>query len=230
VISRSHHNLLRRVPLFPPRFRLRHHHKRAVVPIHMRHPLKQPQLQLVMFRRLPVILQRLRASRLLRRAHHRQIPNLQQFRRREKHHVHRVVVNRIAQASLIHHQSPHPCPLRLHRASQPGRPRPNTQNVVSIHNPHVPRGVSAPARRILAGALRPFSRVALACVVAPFSFPCPVAHPFRGEAVPNTRNSPLFLLAIRVAQSLLTVLLGVLPVVCPRTDLASGPWVLFSET
>jgi len=80
--------------------------------------------QFVVLRRLPVILQRLRARRLLP-ATPSQIANLQQFRRGEKHHVYRIVVNGNCTSSPYPLTSARiPAPLRLHRASQPRRPAP----------------------------------------------------------------------------------------------------------
>src|SRR5208282_1683984 len=52
----------------------------------------------------------------------------------KKHHVDRVVVNRVAQAAFVDHQRVHPRALGLDGAGQPGRPRANANNVVSCHN------------------------------------------------------------------------------------------------
>ena len=104
--------------------RLRHHGEVAVMAVHSQHALKQPQLQFVVLCRLPVILQRLDAHGLFRRANQRQVADFQQFRSREEHHVDRVVVNRVAQAALVDHQRPHSRALRLDGAGQPGGPAP----------------------------------------------------------------------------------------------------------
>src|SRR6516225_1326339 len=82
---------------------------------------------------LAVILQRFQSRGLVSQAHHRQITDLQQFRRREKHHIHRIIVNRIAQAALVNHQRPHPRALRLHGARQSGRPRSHPNEVICGH-------------------------------------------------------------------------------------------------
>src|SRR5215472_14530522 len=86
-----------------------------------------------MLRALAVILQRFQSRGLVSQAHHRQIADLQQFRRREKHHIHRIIVNRIAQAALVNHQRPHPRALRLHGARQSGRPRSHANDVICGH-------------------------------------------------------------------------------------------------
>ncbi len=157
VIAGRHHNLLRVVFLFAPAGRLRNHREPAVLPVHVQHFFKQPQLEAVMLRTLPVIFQSLNPRRLVPARHHRQPADLQQLRRRKKHHVHRVVVNRIAQASLVNHQRPHPHPLRLHSASQPGRPRSNANNVISIHNLSISRSINRLHTQCSAAPKAPFT-------------------------------------------------------------------------
>src|SRR5579859_184957 len=86
-----------------------------------------------MLRRLAVILKRLGTHRLLCRANQRQVADLEEFRRGEKHHVDGIVENRVAQTAFLDHQRFHSRAACLDGASQPGGSRANANDVVSRH-------------------------------------------------------------------------------------------------
>src|SRR6266478_702900 len=103
-----------------------------------------------MLRGFAVILQRLDARGFFVRTDQRQITNLQQLRGGEEHHVHRVVVDGIAQASLVEHQRAHARAPRFDGRGQPGWARANADNVVICHRFSVcrePRGIANRASR-----------------------------------------------------------------------------------
>ena len=81
----------------------------------------------------PVVLQRFDARGLFRGAHHGQISNFEQLGRREKHHVYRVVIDGIAEATLVDHQRPHPGAFGFNRRRQAGRACANANQVVLFH-------------------------------------------------------------------------------------------------
>jgi NAD-dependent DNA ligase len=57
-----------------------------------------------MFHAFAVILERFLAGGILGGACERQIANFEKLRRREKHHIDGIMVQRVAQAALVNHQ------------------------------------------------------------------------------------------------------------------------------
>src|SRR5712664_1497136 len=110
-----------------------YHHEISILAIDPQHALVQPQFKRIVLGRPPVVFQRLDTSGLFRRANQRQVTNFQQLRRCEKHHVHRVVEDRIAEACFVNDQRPHSGALRFNGRRQARRPRANADNVVGFH-------------------------------------------------------------------------------------------------
>ncbi len=133
VVPCRHDDFPRQITLRHAAFRARDHFKPAVSSADPLDAFIQPQLELIMLRRLAVVLERLQPGRLLRRTHQRQVANFKQFRSREEDHVDRVVEERIAKATLVDHQGPHPRSARLDRRGEPGRSRPDTDQIIGSH-------------------------------------------------------------------------------------------------
>src|SRR5437588_697923 len=133
VVPRGHGNLFAPVSLLRSLLRFRYYREVAVLSIDPHYPLVQLQFQRVVLRRLPVVFQRFNASRLFRRANQGQITNFEQFRRREKDHVHGIMKDRIAKACFVDDQRPYSRALGFNGGGQARRPRPNANNVVCTH-------------------------------------------------------------------------------------------------
>jgi hypothetical protein len=103
--------------------------KIAILPAHTFHALILPNIQLIVLSNLAVVLQSLIPVRFLVGRRKRNIANLKQFRRGEKRHVRGIVKERIAKATLIDRNRAKSRPLRLNRASQSCRSRPDHQYV-----------------------------------------------------------------------------------------------------
>ena len=105
----------------------------AVAALDAIHAFKEPDIQRIVLRRFSVILERLVPRRLLRGANERQIPDFQQLGSGEKHHVHRVMKQRVAQATLVDHQGPHARAARFDGASEAGGTRADADQIVCCH-------------------------------------------------------------------------------------------------
>src|SRR5438876_371271 len=101
-----------------------------LLPMHQRHTCS---VSIEIDRRPPVVFQRFDASVLFRRANQRQITDLKEFRRREKHHVHWVTKDRIAEAGFVDDQGSHSRALGLNGRGKAGRASTDANNVVNIH-------------------------------------------------------------------------------------------------
>ncbi len=115
------------------------HAKISVAALNAGDRFAQTQLEVVVLHAFAVILERFDARGLFRRAHEGQIADLEQFRRGEENHVHRVAVERIAQHAFINDQRPKTRALGLNRAGQAGGTGANADHVVRrIHLLNVP--------------------------------------------------------------------------------------------
>src|SRR6266702_3265975 len=111
----------------------RHYCEVSILASNPQYPLVEPQFKRIVFRCLPVVLQGLDSSRLFRSANQGKIPNFQQLRRREKHHVHRIMKDRITETGFVDDQRPHSSALGFDGRRQTSRSRANADNVVSFH-------------------------------------------------------------------------------------------------
>src|SRR5216683_3415480 len=142
VITCRHGNLLALVFVLRSLLRCRYYCEVSVLAVDPQHPFVQPQFERIVLRWLPVVFQRLDASRLFRRANQRKIANFEQLRRREKHHVHGIMEDRIAKAAFVNNQRPHSGTLGFNGGRQARRPRSNADYVVRFHNDFSLPGVS----------------------------------------------------------------------------------------
>ena len=115
------------------------HAEFSVCAVDTLHAMAEPQVQIVMLGALAIIFERLAARRLLRGARERQIADFQKFRRREKHHIDGIMVERIAKAPFVDHQRAHAGALGFDGAGQPRGPRSNANQIICAHEESVPR-------------------------------------------------------------------------------------------
>ena len=125
---------LRRDSLLIPRV----HDKMPVAALDALDAMAQAQIQVVVLDALAVILQGLGARGFLGGAGQRQVADLQQFRRREKDHVHRIVVEGIAEAALVDHQRPHAGAFGFDGAGQAGGAGADANQIVGAHEKSLP--------------------------------------------------------------------------------------------
>ncbi len=130
IIAGRHDQLARPMHQLAPKLVRRMHREVSIRSRHAVHILILSNVELIVLRHLPVILQRLRPRRLLIRRRERHIANLQQLRRRKKCHVRRIMKQRIRQTTLIHQHDAQPQTLRRNRTRQTRRPRADHQNIL----------------------------------------------------------------------------------------------------
>jgi len=123
VVAGGHHDFPRRIGRDLTVGRARVHLKLAVGAANIRNLLSQAQFQLIVLSRLAVILECFDASRLLCRTDQRQIADFEQLRGGKENHVHRIVIERVAEATFVDDQRAHSGALGLYRTGQAGGTR-----------------------------------------------------------------------------------------------------------